>query len=61
MHFVLQVERTKVRPIASGAITPKQGIAFLGLQLSAGLAILTQLNTYRYVKSVVNYFANMDF
>ncbi|KAG2179113.1 hypothetical protein INT43_001963, partial [Umbelopsis isabellina] len=44
--FILQVERTKVRPIASGAITPKQGIAFLGLQLSAGLAILTQLNTY---------------
>ncbi|KAI8575721.1 hypothetical protein K450DRAFT_260504 [Umbelopsis ramanniana AG] len=41
-----KVERTKVRPIASGAITPKQGIAFLGLQLSAGLAILTQLNTY---------------
>ncbi|KAG0254076.1 Para-hydroxybenzoate--polyprenyltransferase, mitochondrial precursor (PHB:polyprenyltransferase) [Actinomortierella ambigua] len=41
-----KVERTKVRPLASGAVTPKQAIAFLGLQLSAGLAVLTQLNMY---------------
>jgi len=43
------VERTKVRPLASGAITPAQAVAFLGLQLGAGLAVLTQLNMYRYV------------
>ncbi|KAF9993343.1 Para-hydroxybenzoate--polyprenyltransferase, mitochondrial precursor (PHB:polyprenyltransferase), partial [Modicella reniformis] len=41
-----KVERTKVRPLASGVITPSQAIAFLGLQLGAGLAVLTQLNVY---------------
>ncbi|KAI8384678.1 UbiA prenyltransferase family-domain-containing protein [Radiomyces spectabilis] len=41
-----KVERTKIRPIASGAITPTKAIGFLGLQLSVGLAILTQLNLY---------------
>ncbi|KAI4520970.1 4-hydroxybenzoate polyprenyl transferase [Schizophyllum commune Tattone D] len=40
------VARTKSRPIAAGDITPPQAIAFLGLQLSAGLAVLTQLNWY---------------
>lgn len=42
-----KVERTKVRPLASGAVTPRQAIAFLGAQLTVGLAILTQLNNYR--------------
>ncbi|KAI8078053.1 UbiA prenyltransferase family-domain-containing protein, partial [Gilbertella persicaria] len=41
-----KVERTKIRPITSGVIRPSQAIAFLGLQLSAGLAVLTQLNMY---------------
>ncbi|CAO3703546.1 unnamed protein product [Rhizopus stolonifer] len=41
-----KVERTKVRPIAAGLISPKQAIGFLGLQLSVGLAVLTQLNMY---------------
>ncbi|CAO3617703.1 unnamed protein product [Cunninghamella echinulata] len=41
-----KVERTKVRPIASGAVTPKQAIAFLAGQLTVGLAVLTQLNNY---------------
>ncbi|KAI8597421.1 UbiA prenyltransferase family [Dissophora ornata] len=41
-----KVERTKVRPLASGAVTPAQAVAFLGLQLGAGLAVLTQLNMY---------------
>ncbi|CAG8708212.1 37386_t:CDS:2, partial [Gigaspora margarita] len=40
------VERTQNRPIASGAVTPFQAITFLGLQLSAGLTVLTQLNYY---------------
>ncbi|KAH6557919.1 hypothetical protein KP509_1Z086000 [Ceratopteris richardii] len=41
-----KVERTKMRPITSGAITPFQGLSFIGLQLLLGLGILLQLNTY---------------
>jgi hypothetical protein len=41
------VERTKERPLARGDITPTQAIGFLAVQLSAGLAVLTQLNWYR--------------
>lgn len=44
-----QVERTKHRPLAAGLITPLQAIAFLGAQLSAGLCILLQLNTYSQI------------
>ncbi|KAH9994093.1 4-hydroxybenzoate polyprenyl transferase [Russula compacta] len=40
------VERTKTRPLARGDITPRQAIAFLAPQLTAGLAVLTQLNWY---------------
>ncbi|CAG8439914.1 6860_t:CDS:2 [Diversispora eburnea] len=40
------VERTQNRPLASEVITPFQALTFLGLQLSAGLTILTQLNYY---------------
>lgn len=43
----LQVERTKLRPVASGQLTQPQGISFLGLQLFLGLGILLQLNNYR--------------
>ena len=41
------VERTKTRPLASGALTVPQAVGFLGLQLAGGLAVLTQLNWYR--------------
>ncbi|KAF7825398.1 4-hydroxybenzoate polyprenyltransferase, mitochondrial [Senna tora] len=41
-----KVERTKVRPIASGLLTPFQGLGFLGFQLLLGLGILLQLNNY---------------
>ncbi|ORY58678.1 4-hydroxybenzoate polyprenyl transferase [Leucosporidium creatinivorum] len=41
-----KVERTKLRPLASGEIVPFQALSFLGLQLSVGLGILTQLNWY---------------
>ncbi|KAG5531117.1 hypothetical protein RHGRI_025911 [Rhododendron griersonianum] len=44
-----KVERTKLRPIASGALTPFQGICFLGFQLLLGLGILLQLNNYSRV------------
>ncbi|KAK4053861.1 Para-hydroxybenzoate--polyprenyltransferase, mitochondrial precursor (PHB:polyprenyltransferase) [Microbotryomycetes sp. JL201] len=41
-----KVERTKLRPLASGEITPFKALTFLGVQLSVGLAVLTQLNWY---------------
>ncbi|KAK4058785.1 Para-hydroxybenzoate--polyprenyltransferase, mitochondrial precursor (PHB:polyprenyltransferase) [Microbotryomycetes sp. JL221] len=41
-----KVERTKSRPLASGEITPFKALTFLGVQLSVGLAVLTQLNWY---------------
>lgn len=45
--LTLGEERTKLRPLASGEIVPFQALSFLGLQLSVGLGILTQLNWYR--------------
>ncbi|XP_020242259.1 4-hydroxybenzoate polyprenyltransferase, mitochondrial isoform X2 [Asparagus officinalis] len=42
----VKVERTKCRPVASGTLTPFQGISFLGCQLLLGLGILLQLNNY---------------
>ncbi|KAK9191329.1 hypothetical protein WN943_019941 [Citrus x changshan-huyou] len=43
------VERTRLRPIASGLLTPFQGLSFLGFQLLLGLGILLQLNNFRFV------------
>ncbi|KAA1466251.1 4-hydroxybenzoate polyprenyl transferase, partial [Dentipellis sp. KUC8613] len=40
------VERTKTRPLANGDLTPRQAFWFLGVQLTAGLGVLTQLNWY---------------
>ncbi|TFY79994.1 hypothetical protein EWM64_g4016 [Hericium alpestre] len=40
------VERTKTRPLASGEISSRQAFMFLGVQLAAGLGVLTQLNWY---------------
>nr|DAD29133.1 TPA_asm: hypothetical protein HUJ06_030601 [Nelumbo nucifera] len=44
-----KVERTKLRPVASGLLTPFQGLSFLGCQLLLGLGILLQLNNYSRV------------
>uniref|UniRef100_A0A453MDC4 4-hydroxybenzoate polyprenyltransferase, mitochondrial n=1 Tax=Aegilops tauschii subsp. strangulata TaxID=200361 RepID=A0A453MDC4_AEGTS len=44
-----KVERTKSRPFASGALTPSQGVCFLGSQLLLGLGILLQLNDFSRV------------
>ena len=41
-----QVERTRHRPLASGALGVPQALGFLGLQLSAGLAVLLALPPY---------------
>ena len=48
--YVADTDRTKNRPIASGVVSYKQATAFLGLQLAAGLAILVNLNGYRYAE-----------
>ena len=39
-----RVARTRTRPLASGAVTPRQALLFLAAQLSVGLFILLQLN-----------------
>ncbi|KAL3824823.1 hypothetical protein ACJIZ3_020852 [Penstemon smallii] len=41
-----KVERTRLRPVASGALTPFKGLCFLGFQLLLGLGILLQLNNF---------------
>ncbi|XP_072947086.1 4-hydroxybenzoate polyprenyltransferase, mitochondrial [Epargyreus clarus] len=41
-----QVERTKDRPLVSGAVTSKQAVGFLAVQLSLALMVLLQLNCY---------------
>lgn len=45
----LTADRTKNRPLARGDVSQFQALTFLGVQLSAGLAVLTQLNWYRSV------------
>ncbi|RAL47610.1 hypothetical protein DM860_011348 [Cuscuta australis] len=45
----VKVERTRLRPIASGVLTPFQGLCFLGFQLLLGLGILLQLNNFSRV------------
>ena len=42
----VQVARTKSRPIAAGEVTVPKAVAFLGAQLSVGLAILLTLPEY---------------
>ena len=42
--FDRRVFRTRSRPLASGAVSVPQALAFLALQLAAGLAVVVQLN-----------------
>ncbi|CAM9122103.1 unnamed protein product [Heterosigma akashiwo] len=44
-NYDAKVERTKNRPLATGEIGVPQAVSFLGLQLTAGLGVLLQLNT----------------
>lgn len=55
--FDKHVERTRTRPLASGAGSPKQAMAFLGAHLLAGLGVLSTFNTY----SIVLGFCSMPF
>lgn len=41
-----KVERTKIRPIAAGAVTVKQGILFTGLQMLCAASTLLAFNQY---------------
>ncbi len=43
------VERTRGRPIPSGAVTPLQAMMFLALQALAGLIVLLQFNPFTIV------------
>jgi 4-hydroxybenzoate polyprenyltransferase len=43
-EFDKHVERTRSRPLASGALSVKQALGFLSLQLCAGFAVLVSLN-----------------
>ncbi|MDJ0388953.1 4-hydroxybenzoate octaprenyltransferase [Roseomonas sp. E05] len=49
-----QVTRTAGRPLASGAVRPKQALAFLAALLLIGLAILLQLNPLCWLLGVVS-------
>ncbi|XP_066344110.1 4-hydroxybenzoate polyprenyltransferase, mitochondrial-like [Miscanthus floridulus] len=44
-----KVERTKTRPLASGALTPAQGFYFLVVQVLLWLAFLSQLNNNSFI------------
>lgn len=49
-----KVTRTAGRPLASGAVTPRQALLFLAALLGIGLAILLQLNGLSIVLGVVS-------
>ena len=49
-----RVARTASRPLPSGAVSPAQALAFLGLQLALGLLILLQLNAFAVTVGVAS-------
>lgn len=48
-----RVTRTQNRPLASGSITPRAALMFLGLMLLTGLLILVQFNTTTIILGVL--------
>lgn len=51
-----KVERTRLRPLASGTVSIKQAFVFLGVLLLAGLAILLQMNFVTVLLGVFSLF-----
>ncbi len=49
-----RVERTRDRPLASGAITLPGALAFLGLLLAAGLTVLLQFNQAAVITGIAS-------
>ena len=49
-----QVERTRSRPLASGALSVSQGVAFFFAQSSVGLAVLLALPPYAVGASILS-------
>jgi 4-hydroxybenzoate polyprenyltransferase len=47
--FDKHVHRTRSRPLASGQLSQTQALAFLALQLTAGMGVLVSFNTYSIV------------
>src|SRR4029077_20552978 len=47
--FDAQVARTRSRPLPSGAVTPAQAVAFMGLLLAVGAAVLLSFNRFAIV------------
>ncbi len=43
-RYDVRVARTRLRPLPSGAVTVRQAVMFLGLQLAVGAAVLLSLN-----------------
>nr|ANC67959.1 4-hydroxybenzoate geranyltransferase [Arnebia euchroma] len=52
--FDKKVERTKSRPLASGALSPAQGLWWLAIQLFMGLGVLYQLNMLTLVLAILH-------
>ncbi|HVM80341.1 MAG TPA: 4-hydroxybenzoate octaprenyltransferase [Stellaceae bacterium] len=44
--FDAQVARTRTRPLPSGAVTPRQAVLFMALQLAIGAAVLFSFNRF---------------
>lgn len=54
-----EVERTRNRPVASGAISVPSAFMFLGAQLGGGLVVLSQLNTESFLLAALSVFPVM--
>lgn len=51
-EFDAKVARTRLRPIASGRVSPKAALVFLALQLAAGFLILVQFNGFTIITGI---------
>ena len=49
-----RVERTRYRPLPSGAVTPRSALVFLALQLLAGAVVLLQFNRFTIMLGIAS-------